>query len=74
MSAHYTPYCLCSSCSAHTFFELGRSVFGDEQFVKLSQRYRLNEKQREKISDIVRGLEEKKLVEWNEMAKGEKEC
>lgn len=73
ITAHYSPYCLCSSCSAHTFFELARSVFGDEQFVKLSGRYKLNEKQREKIADITREIEEKKLESWNMMAKGEKE-
>ena len=71
IQAHYSPYCLCSSCSAHTFFELGRSVFGDEQFVKRSVMYRLNEKQREKIAEIAIELEEKKLVEWNSWAKGE---
>jgi hypothetical protein len=71
IQAHYTPYCLCSSCSTHTFFELGRSALGDEQFVKRAERYRLNDEQRSVIVGITRGLEEKKLVEWNKMAKGE---
>jgi|HubBroStandDraft_3_1064219.scaffolds.fasta_scaffold69095_4 hypothetical protein len=72
ITAHYSPYCLCTHCSAHTFFELGRSALGDEQFVKRSERYKLNEEQRSVIVGITRELEEKKLVEWNMMAKGER--
>jgi len=71
MNAHYTPYCLCSACSIRTFFELGRSAIGDEQFVKLSGRYKLNDEQRSVIVGITRELEEKKLESWNMMAKGE---
>ena len=73
MNAHYTPYCLCSHCSAHTFFELGRSALGDEQFVKRSERYKLSEEQRSVIVGITREIEEKKLESWNEWVKGEKE-
>lgn len=71
ITAHYSPYCLCSACSTHTFFELGRSALGDEQFVKRAERYRMTEEQRSVIVGITRELEEKKLESWNMMAKGE---
>jgi hypothetical protein len=63
MIGHYSPYCICSHCSMHTFFELGRSAFEPQEFVRRAERHELNEQQR-KIVDKV------KLQIWNECMKG----
>ena len=48
----------------HTFFELGRSAFEPQEFVRRAERHELNDAQR-KIVDKV------KLQIWNESVKGE---
>ena len=63
-TAHYSPYCLCASCSRQTFYTMAKSALDVQEYTKRARVYELREEMLK---------EREKLESWNMMAKGEKE-
>jgi hypothetical protein len=62
ITAHYSPYCLCASCSRTTFYTMARSALDEREYAKRARVYELRD-------EMIR--EREKLVHWNEWAKGD---
>lgn len=63
--AHYSPYCLCHSCTDRAFWEC-LPYMTDQEILQHAKRRVMDERQKKLVAMV-------ELRVWNKLVKGEKE-
>ena len=71
IQAHYSPYCICTSCGNRAFWD-SLTAMSDVQILQHAKGREMTNEQKELIEMIGERVKEReKLESWNEMVKGE---